>query len=48
VLGHAELINTYLSQIDAMTPDDLMEIYHRHIEDRSFFTTMVEPESALS
>lgn len=47
VLGHTELINTYLSQIDAMTEGDLMEVYHRHIEGRAFTSTVVEPETHL-
>ncbi len=48
VLGHTEFINTYLAQIDAMRPDDLMEVYRRHLEDKAFFTTMVVPETARS
>jgi predicted Zn-dependent peptidase len=46
VLGHTDLINTYISQIDSLTPDDVMDIYHRHLEGQIFTITMLEPESA--
>ncbi len=48
VLGHTELINTYLAQIDAMQPNDLMDVYHRHLEDQKFTVTMVAPENYAS
>lgn len=45
VLGQTDLINTYLAQIEAMKPVDLMDVYHRHLQGKSFFSTMVEPLS---
>ncbi|MCG3203387.1 MAG: putative zinc protease [Elusimicrobia bacterium] len=45
VLGQMDLLSTYLAQIDASTPEDLMEVYKRHIKGKTFFSTMVEPNS---
>lgn len=44
VLGQLDMIDTYLAQIDAMKPDDLMDVYARHLEGKIFFSTMVSPE----
>ncbi len=43
VLGLTDLINTYLAQIDAMKPEELMDVFARHIKGKEFFSTMVAP-----
>ncbi|MCB4755771.1 MAG: insulinase family protein [Elusimicrobia bacterium] len=43
ILGEIQLIETYLKTVNALTADDLMDIFHRTVKGQKFFVTRVEP-----
>jgi len=45
VLGHLDLISSYLSRIESLTVENIMDVYNRILANKTFSCTEIEPES---